>query len=202
MVRRAFGTGVLAKAAVLSVLAIGAAAAEQTAVGVAAKATRIELFQPAYPAATLLSLRNAGLSQPRLRLEFEGARAQARDWLHDAGFSLLEDRDSVGGRRYQLISGALVADLPALQLRARLGRPLLAAGVPVRRSVPAIGVTMPWREYSFEMEGHGAKNPGYRFMATVYRSDRRVQYGIALPVALGSPLSMGLLLQLRVQFGP
>jgi hypothetical protein len=146
------------------------------------------------------------LKQPRdrLRLELVGARAQAEDWLRDAGFSLLEDRDGDGRRSYAVISQPLIGNGPVIRVHARVGRPQLSAGLTVRRDRPAFGMTMPWRRYTFELEGFDDQDEGYMLMGRFQWSDRqrRVQYGLALPVDVDNDPSIGILVQLRLRFDP
>lgn len=146
---------------------------------------------------------DAGLLRPtrhRLYLEVDGARAQAEDWLHTAGFFLFEQRDSEGRRSYQMMSGALADDWPTVQLHARVGGPQLSAGLQPRRDVPALGLTIPGKTYTLELEGLKDRRLGTALMAHLRWSDarRRIQYGIAVPVALGGDHSVGVLVQLRV----
>ncbi len=191
------------EATLLCILTVATAAADplppQTT-----RQPRVELFQNADSAARLFTFdHTVGRSRHRFRLELAGARAQAEDWLHDAGFSLLEDRDIEGGHTYAVVSGALITDGPAVQLRARLGRPALSAGMRLRSDRPAIGVVLPSAPYSFELEGLEDRSLGYVLMGTLRWSDpqQQVQYGISLPLAVGRGPSMGALLQLRVRFG-
>jgi len=164
----------------------------------------VELFQNADNAARLFTFdHTVGRSSHRFRLELAGARAQAEDWLHDAGFSLLEERDVEGHHTYAVLSGALITDGPVVQLRARLGQPAFSAGMRVRSDRPALGIVLPAAPYSFEFEGLEDRSLGYVLMGTLRWSDptQLVQYGISLPLAVGRGPSMGALLQLRVRFG-
>jgi hypothetical protein len=144
-----------------------------------------------------------GRSQERFQLEFEGARSQAQDWLHDAGFSLLEERDNEGRRSYSVTSGALADDWPGIHLRARLGGSQLSAGLQPRHNAPAIAITIPWQRYTLEIEGSDDRALGYALTGTFRWSDprNRVQYGVALPLALGGGPSAGALLQIGVHWG-
>lgn len=203
MTRRVLGAGVLVEAALLYVLTT-AAAAEPSPPNANAQGLQIDLFHAVDSVARILTINpRLGRARHRFRLELQGARAQAEDWLRDAGFSLLEERDGEGQRSYAVISGALVTEWPVVRLRVRVGNPQLAAGLRLRRNVPAIGLTIPWGEYAFEVEGAQEKNLGYLFMATLSRSDpqQRFQYGIAFPVTFGAGPSVGALLQLRMRFG-
>jgi hypothetical protein len=145
------------------------------------------------------------LREPRHRfyLEVDGAGAQARDWLHTAGFALWEQRDSEGRRSYQVMSGAVANDLPTVHLHARIGGPQLSAGLNPRREVPALGFTVPSESYTLEFEGLKDHRLGTALMARVRWSDvrRHLQYGVALPIAVSGTPSIGLLLQLRIALG-
>lgn len=203
MTRRVVGAAVLAQTAVLCVLTAPAGAADSDPPSAWFQRPPIELFQNVDRAVRVFSINpRVGGSQHRYRLELEGARAQAQDWLHEAGFSLLEERDVEGQRSYAVLSGALVAEWPMVRLRLRMGAPQLSAGLRVRQSVPAVGLTIPWRDYAFDLEGVQEKNLGYLFMATLSRTDPhgRFQYGIAFPMAVGSGPSVGALLQVRMRF--
>lgn len=199
MTQRVIGVGGVVQATLLWILAVAAGAADSLP-----PQTRVELLQNADTNARMFTLDHVvGHSRHRFRLELEGARAQAEDWLHDAGFSLLEERDVEGHHTYAVISGALTIDGPAIQLRARLGQPALSAGMRLRSDRPAIGVVMPFSPYSLELEGLEDRSLGYVVMGTLRWTDaqQRVQYGLALPLAVGRGHSMGALLQLRVRFG-
>src|SRR5439155_481204 len=80
-----------------------------------------------------------------LHLEAAGARVQAEDWLRDAGFSLLDERDSEGRHSYQVISSASADDGPTVRVHARFGLPQLSAGLRPRREMPAVGAMIPWQ---------------------------------------------------------
>src|SRR5207253_184173 len=104
-----------------------------------------------------------GQSRHRFHLEMEGARTQAQDWLRDAGFSLLEERDLEGRRSYQVVSSAPPDDFN-LRVHARLGLPQLSAGLRPRREVPAIGAMIPWQGYAFELEALSDRTLGWELM--------------------------------------
>ncbi len=141
------------------------------------------------------------LREPRHRfyLEVDGAGAQARDWLHTAGFALFEQRDGEGRRSYQVM-GAVADDWPTVKLHARVGGPQLSAGLNPRREVPALGFTIPGETYTLELEGLKDRRLGTALMARIRWGDarQRVQYGIALPLAVSGTPSVGVLLQLRI----
>ncbi len=202
MTRRVIDAGVFMEATLVCILTVARAAADP----LPPQTTRqppVELFQNTDSAARLFTFdHSVGRSRHRFRLELAGARTQAEDWLHDAGFSLLEDHDVEGHHTYAVVSGALITDGPAVQLRARLGQPALSAGMRLRSDRPAIGVVLPSAPYSFEFEGLEDRTLGYVLMGTLRWSDpqQRVQYGLALPLAVGRGPSMGALLQLRVRF--
>jgi len=141
--------------------------------------------------------------RPRLYLEIDGAGVQARDWLHTAGFALFEQRDSEGRRSYQVMSGAFADDWPTTKLHARVGGPQLSAGLNPRREVPALGFTFPSESYTLELEGLKDRRLGTALMARIRWGDarQRLQYGIALPVAVSRTHSVGVLLQLRITLG-
>jgi hypothetical protein len=136
-------------------------------------------------------------------LEVEGAREQAQDWLHDGGFSLLEEKDQHGRSSYVVTAEALRRRVPTMRLRARMGRPQLSAGFRLNDQSPAIGVTIPWQRYTFELEGLNDRRLGYAFVGSARWSkpDQRLQYGLAMPVALSRGPSVGVILQLGVRFG-
>jgi hypothetical protein len=180
------------------------AAVGQAATRGEVETSRIDLFPQVDQTVRLVLTPGVFKSRHRFRIELQGARAQAEDWLHSAGFSLLEERDVEGRRSYAVLSGALISDGPLVRLHARVGNPQLWAGLHLRRAVPAIGVTMPWREFTVEMEGVADKTRGYLMMASLCRSDalQRVRYGIALPIAVGAHPSIGALFQLQVRIDP
>ena len=207
MTQRDIRAGVLTEAALLWILTAAALAADPSQQLIArAEPVRphVELFHNSDTAFRLFTLdRFVGRTlRHRFHLELDGARAQAEDWLHSAGFSLLEERDAEGRRSYSVISAALTSDWPVIRMRARLGQPQVSAGLHARREMPAIGVMVPWEQYTFELEGIQDKVRGYLFMGTLRWSDpqQRVQYGIALPVGVGAAASVGALLQVRVRF--
>jgi hypothetical protein len=142
-------------------------------------------------------------SRHRWRAELQAARALAEDWLRDAGMSLLEERDADGRRTYAVLSGKLAESWPMLRLRARVGRPQLSSGMRPRREAPAVGITFPWKTYTLELEGLDDRDLGYSLLGVFRWGDasRRVQYGVALPVALEDGPSVGALLQVRVRLG-
>jgi hypothetical protein len=143
--------------------------------------------------------------QPRhwLRLEAEGARVQAEDWLRDAGFSLLEERDVEGRRSYQVTSSTPTDESPGVRIHARVGLPQLSAGLQPRREVPAIGAMIPWNRYAFELEALDDRGVGWEVMGRVRwtNANEHVQYGVALPLALRGGPSVGLLFQVRMRWG-
>ena len=138
-----------------------------------------------------------------VRMELKNARAQAESWWNDAGLSLLEERDPEGRRRYQLTSGVLTDSWPTLRLRARVGKPELSAGLRLRRNAPALGFTVPWQQYTFELEGLEDRDLGFAFTGSMRWSDPKgaVQYGLAFPLAFRAGPSIGVLLQIGVRLG-
>ena len=204
MTRRAIGAGVLVEATLLFVFTSVSGAAELSPPDKTSQ-PHIELFQEIETLARLFTLdRAVGHSRHRLRLELQGARAQAEDWLHDAGFSLLEERDLDGHHSYAVVSGALTTDWPVIRLRARLGQAAPFTGMRLRDDLPAIGVAVPYQRYTVELEGAQDRSLGYVVMGTLRWSDpqQRVQYGIALPLAVGRGPSIGTLFQLRIRLDP
>jgi hypothetical protein len=147
--------------------------------------------------------RQVGFAEDRILLEVEGAREQTRDWLHSNGFSLLEEKDQHGRSSYLVMSDTFSRRVPTMRLRARMGRPQLSAGMRLDDESPALGVTIPWQRYTFEFEGLNDGRLGYAVVGSARwsRADRRLQYGVALPVALSSGPSVGVILQLGVRFG-
>jgi len=166
------------------------------------RAPRVELFQHSGNTPQAMP-RRVERARQRFRIELQRARAQAEDWLHDAGFSLLEERDSEGKRTYALLSGTLVADGPVIRFHARVGRPQLSAGLTVRRNRPAFGFTIPWQQYTVEMEALEDQELGYMLMGRFRWSDpqRRLQYGLAFPLSFEDGGSIGVVLQVHVRFG-
>jgi hypothetical protein len=151
----------------------------------------------------LLIEREVGFAEDRLLLEVEGAREQAEDWLHSGGFSLLEERDQHGRSSYVVMSETFTRRMPTMRIRARMGRPALSAGFRLSDESPAIGVTVPWQRFTFELEGLNDGRLGYAVVGSARWSkpDRRLQYGIAMPVALSHGLSLGVILQVGVRLG-
>jgi hypothetical protein len=147
--------------------------------------------------------RAVGFADDRILLEVDGAREQAQDWLHRGGFSMFEQKDQHGRRSYVVMSDTFSRRVPTMRMRARVGRPQLSAGLRPSDRSPAIGVTVPWQRYTFELEGLNDRRLGYAFVGSARwsRPDERFQYGIALPVALSSGPSVGVILQLGVRFG-
>jgi hypothetical protein len=199
--RPAIRAGVLVEAILLHTLTTMATAADET---IQLTPTRVELLRSMQAPVRLFTI-GTPVTQSRhpFRLELEGARAQAEDWLHDAGFSLLEERDGNGRHGYAVISGALVSAGPIIRLRARFGERHLPASMSVRSEMPAIGITMPWRQYSLEFESMQDATLGYVLMQSIQWSapQQRIQWGFALPIAVRHGPSAGILLQLRVRLG-
>lgn len=136
-----------------------------------------------------------------LKLQLSGATSQAADWMEDGGFSLLKDRDPYGSSRYTVASGALSTRWASFHLRARVGRPEMSAGLRPRRHAPAFGVTVPWDRFVFELEALDDKDFGYSILTGMRWSpaDRRVQYGLALPVSVGDGPSAAAILQVLIR---
>jgi hypothetical protein len=147
--------------------------------------------------------RSVGKPRHWLRLEAEGARLQAEDWLRDAGFSLLEERDAEGRRSYQVVSSTPTDESPGARVHARIGLPQLSAGLRPRREMPAIGAMIPWHQYALELEALDERKVGWELMGRVRWSapDEQLQYGIALPVAVRGGPSLGVLFQVRLRWG-
>jgi len=200
MTRRAYGAGVLAEALLLGLVTAMAAAADPPAAPLPRSHRRIQLFQAREVggASRLTGAAIAPLPQ-RFTLEMAGARSNAQDWLHDAGFSLLEDRDSEGQRSYTLQSGTLASTAPLVHLQARVGRPELAAGLRLNHNSASVGLTMPLPHSVIEIEGVDNRGAGYGFLGSLRWHDARdrLQYGVALPVAIGKGAAVGVLFQLR-----
>ncbi len=199
--RRAVGASVLAEAVLFHLMTAGVCAADPFT---PSAPTHIELIDNTRPPIQLFTFASpVSQSRHRFKLELEGARVQAEDWLHDAGFSLLEERDGDGRRGYAVISGALVSEGPIIRFRARFGERQLPASMSVRSEMPAIGITMPWRQCSVEFEGVQDRSLGYVLMQSIHWGDpqRRVHWGFAVPVAVRHGLSVGALLQLNVRLG-
>jgi len=154
-------------------------------------------------ASFVLVQRGVGSADDRILLEVEGAGRQAEDWLDDGGFSLFEERDQHGRRSYVMVSNTFSRRMPTMRLRARMGRPQLSAGLRPSGDSPAIGVTVPWQSYTFELEGLNDRRLGYAIVGSARWSEpnQRLQYGIAMPVALSSGPSVGLILQVGIRFG-
>lgn len=191
----------LLEAVVVGILMAGSGAADELSGPTQGERPRFELFQRVETARLTIGPPALQL-QHRFRLELEGARAQAEDWLHDAGFSLLEERDGDGRNSYSVISAVLVADWPAVRVRARIGGPQLSAGLQVRRQTPAIGITLPLKAYNVELEGLQEKNLGYLLMGSLRWSDKtqRIEYGVSVPLAFKGGPTLGVLLQVRIRF--
>lgn len=124
--------------------------------------------------------------------------------MDDSGFSLLRDRDSQGSRRYTMASGALTTKWASFHLRARVGRPEMSAGLRPRRHAPAFGVTVPWDQFTFELEALDDKEFGYSVLSGLrWRpADGRVQYGLAMPVSVGGGPSVAGILQVLIRLDP
>ncbi len=135
-----------------------------------------------------------------VKLQLSGARSQATDWIEDGGFSLLRDRDSRGSQRFTMAAGALTTKWGSFHLRARVGRPELSAGLRPRRQYPAFGVTVPWEQFTFELEALDDKDFGYSILSGLRwrQANDRVQYGIALPFSVGEP-SVAAILQILIR---
>jgi hypothetical protein len=203
MLRTFTAASVLTEAALLCLLASAGAADRPSAPSNLGRPP-IQFFHDVQPPARLFTFdRPLGRSRHRFRLELEGARAQAQDWLHDGGFFLLEERDAEGRRSYEVRSHTLVTDWPVVRLRARVGQPQLAAGMRMRRNTPALGFTIPWQQYAFEFEGVEERSLGYLFLGTLRWADpsQRLQCGVAVPIAVGGNPSVGALLQIRMRIG-
>jgi hypothetical protein len=165
---------------------------------------RIETLRPEQPPARRpLFFASTSKARHRFKIELEGARVRAENWLHDAGFSLLEGRDAHGKRTYTVISGPLTWHWPALRFRTRFGHPPLSAGLDPRRNTPAVGFVLLLEQVTLEFEGLDDKELGYTLMGVLRWAGRndRVQYGIAVPIALEAGGSAGALLQVRLRLG-
>jgi hypothetical protein len=165
---------------------------------------RIEALPPEQPPARRpFFYTSVSKTRHRFKIELEGARARAENWLHDAGFSLLEGRDVHGKRTYTVISGPLTWHWPALRFRTRFGYPRLSAGLDPEPNMPAVGFVLLLEQVTVEFEGLDDKELGYILMGVLRWSGQsdRVQYGIALPIALERGGSAGALLQVRVRLG-
>lgn len=147
--------------------------------------------------------RVVGSADDRILLEVEGAGRQAEDWLRNGGFSLFEEKDHHGRRSYVVMSETFTRRVPTMRIRARMGLPQLSAGMRPSGESPAIGVTVPWQRYMFELEGFNDRRLGYAVVGSARWSEanRRLQYGIAMPVALSRGPSVGFVLQVGVRFG-
>jgi hypothetical protein len=136
-----------------------------------------------------------------IKLQVSGVRSQAADWLDDSGFSLLKDRDSQGSRRYTMAAGAIATKWGSFHLRGRVGRPELSAGLRPRRYAPAFGLTVPWKQFIFELEALNDKDFGYTVLSGFRWADPRgrVQYGLALPVSVDQGPSIAGILQVLIR---
>lgn len=136
-----------------------------------------------------------------LTLQLSGARSQAADWMADGGVSLLKDRDAHGSKRFTMASGALTTKWASLHFRARVGRPEMSAGLQPRRHAPAFGVTIPWDQFTLELEAMDDKDFGYSLLTGMRWSQpgRRVQYGVALPMSIGDDPSVAAILQILIR---
>ena len=202
MNRHVLRAGMFVEACVLWILAAACSSASESQSVTSTSSPAIDLFH-------LHVLRvfpeSAHPAVPQARhwfsLEIAGARAQAEDWLHANGLSLLEDRDSEGRRSYQVMSQNLATDSQTVQFHARLGGPQLSAGLRPRREIPALGITVPAQAYAFELEGVKDRALGTALMTRISWSgpQRRLQYGIAVPLAISGTHSIGVLFQLRLK---
>lgn len=202
MNRHVLRAGMLAEVCVLWILAAACSSASESQSATSTSSPAIDLF---HLQGSKVGPQSAHPTVPQARhwfsLEIAGARAQAEDWLHANGLSLLEDRDSEGRRSYQVMSQNLASDWQAVQLHARLGGPQLSAGLRPRREIPALGITIPAQAYAFEFEGVKDRALGTALMTRMSWSDpqRRLQYGIAMPIAVSGTHSIGVLFQLRLK---
>jgi len=205
MSRHQHCASVFVQAVALWVLAASSSAGSDTLPAHPARPKEIELLHltEARGAPRLVVREPVRRVRHRFSAEMNGARAQAEDWLRTSGFSLLESRDSEGRRSYELISGTLASQAPAMRFHTRIGRPRLSSGLRPSRKVPALGLTIPGDTYTVELEGLRDSDFGWALMGSVRWGDphQRVQYGIALPIMVGDTSSVGALLQLRVRFG-
>jgi hypothetical protein len=136
-----------------------------------------------------------------IKLQLSGVRNRASDWVDDSGFSLLKDRDSYGKSRYTMATGALATKWGSFYLRARVGRPEMSAGLRPRRHAPAFGITVPWQQFTFELEALDDKEFGYSVLTGLRWShpNQRVQYGVALPLSIGDGPSVAAILQVLIR---
>jgi len=136
-----------------------------------------------------------------VKLQVSGARSQTNEWLDDSGFSLLKDRDSQGSKRFTMAAGALTTKWGSFHLRGRVGRPELSAGLRPRRYAPAFGVTVPWKEFTFELEALDDRDFGYTVLSGFRWSEPkgRVQYGVALPVSIADGPSVAAIFQVLIR---
>lgn len=156
-------------------------------------------WEPLRPATVPTELK--GLPVDWVKLQVSGARSQANEWLDDSGFSLLKDRDSQGSKRFTMAAGTLTTKWGSFHLRGRVGRPELSAGLRPRRYAPAFGVTVPWKQFTFELEALNDRDFGYTVLSGFRWSDDkgRVQYGVALPVSVADGPSIAAILQVLIR---
>jgi hypothetical protein len=137
-----------------------------------------------------------------IKLQVSGARSQAADWLEDGGFSLLKDKDPYGSKRFTFATGALTTKWASFHFRARIGRPEMSAGLRPKRHSPAFGVTVPWNRFVLEIEALDDGEFGYSLLTGLRwtpGADRRVQYGVAVPVSLDGSPSAAAILQVLIR---
>jgi len=140
----------------------------------------------------------------RVNLEASGARTNARDWLHNAGFTFLEERDPEGHRSYTLLSSALAESAPVIRLQARIGRPQVAAGLQQDHNSTTVGLTIPWEQYVAELEGVDDRTLGRACLGSLRWHDAhdRVEYGVAVPFTTRNGAAVGVLVQVRFKLLP
>ena len=185
----------------LAGLCIGSAvAAERPGVHLARESPPVELLQMVNPMEWRPRADEMTPLRQRVYFEVTGARAQAEDWLRNAGMSVLEEHDPEGHRSFTLLSDAAISESSVIHLRARFGRPEVAAGLHLRQNTATIGMMIPWQQSVFELEAVNDRSLGYGFLASMHWRDAldRFECGIAVPMAAGG---VGVLLQLRMRFG-
>jgi len=202
MTRRVNCAGVFAEALMLGLMVAVAEAADPPPAPTPRSHRRIQIFQmrEAVAAPPLLAHLINPLPQ-HLNLEVDGARSSAEDWLHDAGFSLLEQRDGEGQHSYTLLSGSLAEAAPLVRFQARIGRPELAPGLRLNHNSASVGLTIPTPQYAIELEGVDNRGAGYGFLGSVRWHDPHdhLQYGVGIPVATKGA-AVGVLFQVGVKF--
>ncbi|HYD49485.1 MAG TPA: hypothetical protein VEB21_14110 [Terriglobales bacterium] len=109
---------------------------------------------------------------------------------------LLRERDPAGYKRYTL----MVSSLSAVQFRARFRKDGRSGLAPSTRTT-AVGIAMPWHQYSLEIEGVNESDIGKSLLGSVRWRGDAIECGLTVPLLAPKELRGAVLLQFVYRFG-